>query len=171
MKQYVHKVLALLLVCTMFSSVLLPVSAAEVDGTPAVDSEIASDVVATATRTKLFDITASSVKKQLRSDVSSKSFATYNHVGKEIQITGSLTHSDYKTIKYIEVGLCHHTAPSGAFEYVESQTFKSGTINYSADVDSLPTDSSYSNAQTYYVYIKNNASKGSISGNLSVYSA
>lgn len=171
MKKHTHKLLALLLVCTLLSSALLPVSAAEIDSANPANSGSIQNTAVTATRAELFDITANSVKVRLRSDATGKGFATYNHVGKEIQIEGTLTHSAYTTIKYIEVGLCHRTAPSGLFEYVASETFKSGSIDYAAEVDDLPTDSSYPNAQTYYVYVQNNASSGTISGSLTVYSA
>lgn len=154
MRKNISKVFALLLVCAMFVSLPLPAKAAATDPP--------------ANGTYLFDVTASGFKNELRTDTSSKNFATYQHQGKKIWIKGTMTHSSNQNV---EIGLCHKVAPSGYFEYEAAQYWASGTIAYNTAVDNLPTDNNYANAQTYYAYFKNNAGYGSVTGYVKVYSA
>lgn len=166
MKKHIHKVFAFLLVCTLFSSLLLPVSATEVDNC------VATSYAASDEKYEIFKpIQVTNVQELLRSNVSGKCFATYNHLGREIQFEGKLTHTT-STSDDIRVGLCHPVAPNGAFKNEKYKDFKSGeALDFKAEVSSLPTDNNYPNAQTYYVFVENEASSGTISGKIIVYSA
>lgn len=166
MKKYIHKVFAFLLVCTLFSSLLLPVSAAEVDNC------VASSYMSSDNKYEIFErIQATNVRERLNSDVSNKKFATYDHEGREIQFDGCLTHTT-STSNDIRVGLCHPVAPNGTFRDEVYKDYKSGeTLTLTTEASSLPTDNHYPNAQTYYVFVENKASSGTISGTIYLYSA
>lgn len=166
MKKHIHKMFALILVCALFSSLFLTVSATEVD------TYVTSSSEEIQKRYEIFDkITVNRVQYELVSNVSGKNFATYNHEGREIQFEGKLTHTT-STSDDIIVGLCHPVAPYGAFAKEQSKKYKSGaSLDFTAEVSSLPTDNNYPNAQTYYVFVTNDASSGTISGYIHVFSA
>ena len=153
MKRFISRVFALLLVCVMCAA--LPLSAQ------------ASIITPPAGSTHLFGITSTGFYNELRTDASGKMFATYNHVGKTIWIVGTMTHSSSRNFT---VGLCHKVAPSGLFRYETAGIWTSGDDTYTYQVDRLPTDSSYLNAQTYYVYFQNTAGYGKVTGSVAVYS-
>lgn len=155
MKKFLSRTFSFLLVCAMFFSLCTSALAAEIEK-PSADAQ------------ELFDMKGTNFKEMLRSDGSSKYFATYDHAGKNIHIRGSMINSSGQTVK---VGLCHKVAPSGTFSYVNEKNVNNTSADlYKTSVDSLPTDDSYPNAQTYYVYFKNNSGIGTVSGYVKVFS-
>lgn len=154
MLKQICRAFTFLLVCAMLFSLHVPALAAEIEA-PSKNA------------LELFDMTAIGFREMLRSDATSKRFATYDHENKYIYIRGNMTHSSGQIVK---VGLCHKVAPSGTFEYVNEANVQSGTNLYKTSVNSLPTDNNYPNSQTYYVYFKNSASYGTVSGYVKVFS-
>lgn len=173
MKKNLYRLLTLLLVCTVFTSILLPASATEIDIVNDVVQEEKIDewyiIEGRATGT-LFTIVAGKVWNNLYSQASNKGFATYDHEGETIKFSGSLTHST-STAADITYGLCHVSPFTGQFKSYDNTctSITSGApIILQVPVDSLPTYTAYPTAQTYYAFILNGDNSGYISGNLTL---
>lgn len=173
MKKYLHKLCALLLVCMVFTSIVVPASAAEnsVKDVPAQGDKVDDWYIIEGRATgQLFTIVANQVWNNLYSQASNKGFATYQHTGETIKFSGNLYHST-STAAVITYGLCHVSPYTGEFQSYSGtrRLIASGNaINLRVPVDSLPTYDNYPAAQTYYAFILNGNSSGYIHGSLTL---
>lgn len=173
MKKYLHKLCALLLVCMVFASVVVPASAAENGAKDVLAQEGKVDdwyIIEGRATGQLFTIVANNVWNSLYSQASSKGFATYQHTGETIKFSGNLYHST-STTAVITYGLCHVSPYTGEFQSYSSTRKKiasGNAIDLQVPVNSLPTYENYPTAQTYYAFILNGDSSGYIHGNLTL---
>lgn len=174
MKKYLHKICALLLVCMVLTSIVVPASAAENSERDDIAQDEKIDdwyIIEGRTTGQLFTIVANQVWNSLYSQASNKGFATYQHTGETIKFSGSLYHST-STAAVITYGLCHVSPYTGQFQsYTNTRrTIASGNsvTPLQIPVANLPTYTNYPSAQTYYAFILNGDSSGYIHGSLTL---
>lgn len=166
MKKHIQRVFALLLVCMVFSSVLLPVSAAEIGSASsntqpyAEYEDNANDIVVTTTRaTGLpFTVTAKNVTSFVTTSSSGKSFVSYQFAStKRIWVDGYLYHSVASASESIKAGACYWNSDAGRYDPGPAMATKSGGHIYTSMLVSDLVQ-----GKTYYGYIKNLLPNGSV---------
>ena len=174
MKSHLQRLCALLLVCMVFTSIVVPESAAENSVRDNAAQEEKIDdwyIIEGRAKGQLFTIVANQVWYNLYSQSSNKGFATYDHTGETIAFSGNLYHST-STAAVITYGLCHVSPYTGQFESYSNtrKTIASGgrVSVLQVPVNNLPTYTNYPTAQTYYAFILNGDSSGYIHGNLTL---
>ena len=166
MKKFIQRVFALLLVCMVFSSVLLPVSAVEIASESsnaqsyAEQENAANAVEVTATRTTglPFTVTAKNVTSFVTTSSSGKCFVSYQFAStKRIWVDGYLYHSEVSTTDSIKAGACYWNSNAGRYDPGPAMATKSGGHIYTSMLVSDLVQ-----GKTYYGYIKNLLTTGSV---------
>lgn len=168
MKKMTHRLVALVLVCMLFASMALSVSAAELD--PANDlmpielenGPDAGYVTGTRISGLPFTMTAGNVTSFLSSMASGKGFVPVNYYGNTIYVTGRLYHS--VSGGAIRAGICYYNASSGVYIPGAYDDVTSGQY-----ISASKAASSLIQGSTYYGYIRNDQGSGAVnSGTITV---
>lgn len=168
MKKLIHRLFALMLVCMMFASLALSVSAAELDLTTdlmPIELENGPDAgYVTGTRISglPFTMTAANVTSFLSSSVSGKGFVPGDYSGRTIRVNGLLNHS--VALGNIRSGICYYSSAQDMYiPGLYTNTLSGQGINISKPASSLIS------GNTYYGYIRNDAGSGAVnSGSITV---
>lgn len=168
MKKMTHRLVALVLVCMLFASMALSVSASELD--PANDlmpielenGPDAGYVTGTRISGLPFTMTAGNVTSFLSSMASGKGFVPVNYYGNTIYVTGRLYHS--VSGGAIRAGICYYNASSGVYIPGAYDDVTSGQY-----ISASKAASSLIQGSTYYGYIRNDQGSGAVnSGTITV---
>lgn len=163
MKKMSHRIFALMLVCMLFASMVLSVSAAEVDPeSDAMSVELengpeAGYVVGARISGLSFTMVAQNVTSFLSSMAADKGFVPKDYDGKTIWVRGTLYHS--VSGGSIRAGICYYD--SALKKYIPGVYRDVGSGQY---FNVCIAASSLYLGKTYYGYIRNNSSSGAVNG-------
>lgn len=163
MKKTTHRLFVLALVCMLFASMALSVSAAEVDlANDFMPIELENGPEAgfiTGTRISglPFTMTAGYITSFLSSMAAGKGFVPANYSGSTIYVRGTLYHS--VSGGAIRAGICYYNASQGIYIPGAYKDVTSGQyISVSTAASSLIQ------GYTYYGYIRNDQGSGAVNG-------